>query len=50
MKNIRVGSVQFEHSPADKQENLGKIRDFVEKAEREKVEMIAFPECCISGY
>ena len=50
MKNIRVGSVQFEHSPADKQANLDKIRDFVEKAERKEVEMIAFPECCISGY
>ncbi len=50
MKNIRVGSVQFEHSPGDKQVNLDKIRGFVEKAQREKVQMIAFPECCISGY
>ena len=50
MKNIRVASVQFEHAPGDKKANLGKIESFVERAADKKVEMIVFPECCITGY
>ena len=50
MRNIRVASVQFEHAPGDKRANLNKIRRFVEEAAREGVEMILFPECCITGY
>lgn len=50
MRNIRVASVQFEHAPGDKRSNLNKIRRFVEEAAREGVEMILFPECCITGY
>ncbi len=50
MKRIRVASVQFEHKPNDKAANFGKIESFVDKASREKVEIIAFPECCITGY
>ena len=50
MKDIRVASVQFEHADGDKRANFEKIRDFVEKAEQEKVELIVFPECCITGY
>ena len=50
MKNICVASVQFEHSPGDKQVNLDKISSFVENASEQKVEIIVFPECCITGY
>jgi predicted amidohydrolase len=50
MRDIRVGAVQFEHVPSDKQANLAKIDAFVEKAAREGVEILAFPECCITGY
>jgi N-carbamoylputrescine amidase len=50
MRNIRVASVQFEHAPGDKQANFQKINHFVEKAAQQKVEMIVFPECCITGY
>ena len=50
MRNLTVASVQFEHAPGDKQANLEKIRSFVEKAARRNVELIAFPECCITGY
>jgi predicted amidohydrolase len=50
MRNLVVASVQFEHSPGDKQANLGKIRTFVEQAARQDVELIVFPECCITGY
>jgi predicted amidohydrolase len=50
MRDIGVGAVQFEHTPGDKKTNLGKIRRFVEGASAQKVEIIAFPECCIVGY
>jgi len=50
MRDIRVSSVQFEHAAGDKQSNLSKIRKFVHKASHQGVEIIAFPECCITGY
>jgi len=50
MKNIRVASVQFEHSPESKQVNLNKIESFVREAVRQGVAIIVFPECCICGY
>jgi predicted amidohydrolase len=50
MRNICVASVQFEHIAGNKQANLDKIRYFVEKASKQNVKMIVFPECCITGY
>jgi len=50
MRDIRVASVQFEHAPNDKLANLHKIEDFAERAARQGAEIVAFPECCITGY
>ena len=50
MRNVTVAAVQFEHAPGAKQVNLEKIRGFVERAARERVEIVVFPECCITGY
>jgi predicted amidohydrolase len=50
MRNITVATVQFESKPGDKQANLATIRRFVERAVEQKAEIIAFPECCITGY
>jgi len=50
MRNIRVASVQFEHAPGDKDANFGKIRHFADEASAQQVEILAFPECCITGY
>ncbi len=50
MRDIRVASVQFEHAAGDKRANLRKVRSFVEKAAKQNVEIIVFPECCITGY
>jgi len=50
MRNIRVAAVQFQHAPGDKAANLAVIERFVADAARQNVEIIAFPECCISGY
>ena len=50
MRKIRVAAVQFEHLAGDKRANLGKIQAFVERAARERVDLVLFPECCITGY
>lgn len=50
MRPVRVAAVQMEHVPNDKSANLGTIRSFVEQAVRQDVAIIAFPECCITGY
>lgn len=50
MKKIRAAAVQFNHAPGDKEFNLGRIADFVQSAAGQGVELIAFPEMCITGY
>jgi predicted amidohydrolase len=50
MKNIRVASVQFEHSAGDKKANFDKIVSFIKQASKLDVELIVFPEACITGY
>jgi len=50
MRDIRVATVQFQHEPGDKSYNLGRVRHFVTEAGGSGVEIIAFPEMCITGY
>ncbi len=50
MRNIRAASVQFEHAAGDKAANFEKIRHFAREAAAQQVEIVAFPECCITGY
>ena len=50
MRDVRVATVQFQHQPGDKSYNLGRVRHFVTKAAESGVEIIAFPEMCITGY
>ena len=50
MKNIRAAAVQFQHTPGGKSANLATITSFVEDAARQNVDLIAFPEMCITGY
>ncbi|HET7614119.1 MAG TPA: nitrilase-related carbon-nitrogen hydrolase, partial [Gemmatimonadaceae bacterium] len=50
MRDIRVATVQFQHRPADKAYNIGRVRNFVAEAAKDGVEIIAFPEMCITGY
>ena len=50
MRNIRTAAVQFEHVAGDKQANLAKIARFTQQAAGQGAEIIAFPECCITGY
>jgi len=49
-KTIRAASVQFEHTPGDKRANINKMDAFLNTAAESGVEIIVFPECCITGY
>jgi len=50
MRDIRAASVQFNHTPGDKAANLGRIRSFVDEAAEQKIDLLVFPEMCITGY
>ena len=50
MKDPKVASVQFEHVPGDKRANLEKVRRFTAEATEQDVELVVFPEMCITGY
>ena len=50
MTNLTVAAVQFQHVNGDKDANLSIIERFVSDAAARKVDLIIFPECCISGY
>jgi predicted amidohydrolase len=50
MEDMRVAAVQFEHASGDKQANLDKIARFAARAAAERARLVAFPECCITGY
>lgn len=50
MQNLRAAAVQFQHRPGDKPANLAAMRGFVEHAAKQRVDLIAFPEMCVTGY
>ena len=50
MNKIRAASVQFNHLPGDKAANMDRIRAFVAEAAAREVDLIVFPEMCITGY
>jgi len=50
METIRVAAVQLNHLPGDKTANLEKIAGFAARAAERDVELLVFPEMCISGY
>lgn len=49
-KDIRAASVQFQHRPGDREFNLGRVREFVARAAAASVDLIVFPEMCLTGY
>lgn len=50
MNNLRAASVQFQSVPNDKVANLAKVEAFVARAAAQGVQLIAFPEMCLTGY
>lgn len=50
MKKMKAATVQFNHHPGDKNKNLDIISQFIRKAGEKKVDLLVFPEMCITGY
>lgn len=50
MRDIRAATVQCQHAPGDKPRNLERVHRFVGEAARGKVEIVAFPEMCLTAY
>lgn len=50
MTSLRAAAVQLNHVPGDKEANLEKVEGFVREAADQGVELVAFPEMCLSGY
>jgi len=50
MRDVRAAAVQFEAIQADKPANLETIRRFASRAAQKEVQLLVFPECCITGY
>jgi predicted amidohydrolase len=47
---LRAAAVQFESAPGDKQANFETVERFVAQAVEQHVQLIVFPECCLTGY
>lgn len=50
MNSVRAASVQFNHKHGDKPHNLARITEFAEAAVTNEVDLLVFPEMCITGY
>ncbi len=50
MQTLRAAVVQFEHAPGDKAANFAKVERFAREAAAGGVRLLAFPECCLTGY
>ena len=50
MQDLKVASVQFTHCQGDKEKNFETIERFVDQARSQEVDLIAFPEMCLTGY
>jgi len=50
MKPIRAAAVQFNHTPRDKAANLATMAAFINQAADDGVDLLVFPEMCITGY
>ncbi|MDQ1580149.1 MAG: hypothetical protein QOD05_924 [Microbacteriaceae bacterium] len=49
-RSLRSASVQFEPRPDDKAFNLARMREFVDTASLDGVQLVVFPEMCSIGY
>lgn len=50
MPHLRAAAVQFHHAPGDKAGNLAAVERMSRDAAGRGVELIAFPEMCVTGY
>jgi predicted amidohydrolase len=47
---MRIGHCQLESRPGEFEANLAKVVQGLERADRERVEIVCFPECFLTGY
>ena len=47
---MRIGHCQFVSKPGDFEGNLAKVVQGLEKAHKDRVEVLSFPECFLTGY
>src|SRR5262245_9296117 len=47
---MRIGHCQVDSQLGDFEGNLAKVVGGLERAERERVEIVSFPECFLTGY
>jgi predicted amidohydrolase len=47
---MRIGHCQLETKCGDYEGNLAKLVKGLEQAQRERVEVVCFPECFLTGY
>jgi predicted amidohydrolase len=47
---LKAAAVQFQSAPGDTAANFSVIEQFVAQAARQGVQLVVFPECCITGY
>lgn len=50
MKNIKIATAQFENKSGDKEYNLSIIENLAKEAKQYGADIVAFHECCITGY
>jgi len=50
MKDVRVAAVQMESAAGDKERNFGVLTRLAEQAAETGARIVAFPECCLTGY
>ena len=50
MPTLRAAAVQCEHAPGDKEANFEKVEAFTQQAAGDGVELLVFPEMCLTGY
>ena len=47
---MKVAAIQFNHQAGDKAYNLDRIRSLTASAAQQDVQLVVFPEMCITGY
>jgi len=47
---MRIGHCQIEVKSGDFEGNLSKVVAWLERATRDRIEIVCFPECCLTGY
>lgn len=49
-RRLKAAAVQFESQPGDVEANFRVMERFIRQAKDQDVELLVFPECCVTGY